>query len=597
MSVCEKLVIADAFVVSNILKPQERRPMMMYKIDDFSDFLNEVSSNSTLAKTLEGFSKLYREADNRGYRILPDKFGGFGLFNVTGKLLKPKCEPLEDIVGIIEEIPDSLKEKLSPLSIMKSSFTEKELVLLGVTRFVNHSCYPNTRFFQGYSCNYLPYKALRLQVIRSIKPGEEITVDYGDSFFGSFGECKCDYCAEKHSSRIEPDASNQEGKFFASCENRSEFEGPSSDNSPEGTHVSSPTEKQSKIGTPLLFSHLTENETSSDDSDVGNALAESVGTFSEKDTVGEISVNSKAIYRKRRLGRQHKGSVKVHRSSKTDPVEVIDGFIEQTASFSGQIDDEQPFLSDYDPVPISDQVISSSVAARGYSFFTTDDQSETSSERSPDRMPLVSSSSFPQLNFPENILCGNSNVTVHNALISLLTLVAKHGGSDELLYDLIKREQFIHPNSGFPTPFSVKTLIPELSNNYTKSHTCYDNGELICLHFFEHLRSVVEKNHEHILRYSSTREQYKDLNLEPVLEGDCMRLRLIVNTDGAIVRDSANESAYPVWVALADLPPILRSKYENIVFCSVWYGSGDLPWDDIFKSYQQEISRKFTVNA
>ena len=233
-----------------------------------------------------------------------------------------------------------------------------------------------------------------------------------------------------------------------------------------------------------MFSHLTENETSSDDSDVGNALAVSVGIFSEKDTVGEISVNSKAIYRKRRLGRQHKGSVKVHRSSKTDPVEVIDGFIEHTASFSGQIDDEQPFLSDYDPVPISDQVISSSVAARGYSFFTTDDQSETSSERSPDRTPLVSSSSFPQLNFPENILCGNSNVTVHNALISLLTLVAKHGGSDELLYDLIKREQFIHPNSGFPTPFSVKTLIPELSNNYTKSHTCYDNGELICLHFF-----------------------------------------------------------------------------------------------------------------
>ena len=52
-----------------------------------------------------------------------------------------------------------------------------------------------------------------------------------------------------------------------------------------------------------------------------------------------------------------------------------------------------------------------------------------------------------------------------------------------------------------------------------------------------------------------------------------------------------------MWVALVDLPPILRSKYENIVLCSVWYGSGDLPWDDIFKSYQQEISRKFTVNA
>ena len=89
-----------------------------------------------------------------------------------------------------------LREKLTPLTIMKSSSTSREVVLLGVARFVNHSCMPNTRYFQGYSCDYLRYRTIRFQVIRSIHPDEEITVDYGDSFFGSIDECKCEVCRD-----------------------------------------------------------------------------------------------------------------------------------------------------------------------------------------------------------------------------------------------------------------------------------------------------------------------------------------------------------------------------------------------------------------
>ena len=87
---------------------------------------------------------------------------------------------------------------------MKRCFNEKEVVLLGVTRFVNHSCLANTRFFRGYSCNYLRYRTLRLQVIRTIKQNKEITVNYGDSFFGDFGECKCDVCKQKQLGEPQP---------------------------------------------------------------------------------------------------------------------------------------------------------------------------------------------------------------------------------------------------------------------------------------------------------------------------------------------------------------------------------------------------------
>ena len=73
---------------------------------------------------------------------------------------------------------------------MKSSSSDKDVVLL-----VNHSCLANTRFFQGYSCQYLKNRTLRLQVTRTIYPDEEITADYGYSFFSSVVECKCDVCS------------------------------------------------------------------------------------------------------------------------------------------------------------------------------------------------------------------------------------------------------------------------------------------------------------------------------------------------------------------------------------------------------------------
>ena len=176
-----------------------------------------------------------------------------------------------------------------------------------------------------------------------------------------------------------------------------------------------------------------------------------------------------------------------------------------------------------------------------------------------------------------------------------MSIISKHGCSDELLYDLMKREQLIHQNSNIPTPFAVKKLIPEISNSHTKSHVFYDNGELICLNFFTQLKSIVDRNLEHILKYSLDRQEREDLKLEPLIKEKFLRIRLLMNTDGAVVLESATESAYPVWLALADLPPILRSKFENIVLCSLWYGKGHLPWDSIFDEYEAQLKNTFTL--
>ena len=115
MTKCEDLIKLDAFVSSNLLQVFTLKSMMMLPEDTSSSIVAKVSSNQNLSKTLEGFSMVCRTADSKGFKIEPDKFGGFGFFNKTGRVLKPRLEPIHEIVGIIEDIPTNLREKIDTL--------------------------------------------------------------------------------------------------------------------------------------------------------------------------------------------------------------------------------------------------------------------------------------------------------------------------------------------------------------------------------------------------------------------------------------------------------------------------------------------------
>jgi len=62
-----------------------------------------------------------------------------------------------------------------------------------IARYINHSCRPNaeTDIVRG---------VIKITAIRSIKPGDEITYDYGKAYFKAFIEpagCKCAACVKK----------------------------------------------------------------------------------------------------------------------------------------------------------------------------------------------------------------------------------------------------------------------------------------------------------------------------------------------------------------------------------------------------------------
>jgi uncharacterized protein len=63
-----------------------------------------------------------------------------------------------------------------------------------VARYINHSCRPNADPY------ILPTHQIKIRAIKNIKPGAEITYDYGEDHFDAYIKkhgCRCDKCRGK----------------------------------------------------------------------------------------------------------------------------------------------------------------------------------------------------------------------------------------------------------------------------------------------------------------------------------------------------------------------------------------------------------------
>ena len=69
-----------------------------------------------------------------------------------------------------------------------------------------------------------------------------------------------------------------------------------------------------------------------------------------------------------------------------------------------------------------------------------------------------------------------------------------------------------------------------------------------------------------------------------------LNIRLIINTDGALVCNSPPYSAWPVFTAIADLPPRKRQMFKNITLASLYVGTAHPNFDYVWSSIQTELS-------
>jgi len=101
---------------------------------------------------------------------------------------------IHGLVGSSVAVPRSDLEMLQALeldfSVAVSQRVSTPSILLGIARFLNHDCNPNAQLVRVTRQSWI------VKATRSIAVGEEITVDYGNHYFGIDNhECACASCS------------------------------------------------------------------------------------------------------------------------------------------------------------------------------------------------------------------------------------------------------------------------------------------------------------------------------------------------------------------------------------------------------------------
>lgn len=104
-------------------------------------------------------------------------------------------EPIKYLTGIQVEMTEREEKELSSrtdFSIVLSSRRKRPSLFLGPARFANHDCNSNARL------NTTGPHGIHIVARRDIEPGEEITVTYGEDYFGEDNcECLCGTCEKE----------------------------------------------------------------------------------------------------------------------------------------------------------------------------------------------------------------------------------------------------------------------------------------------------------------------------------------------------------------------------------------------------------------
>ncbi|KAF2844850.1 histone-lysine N-methyltransferase SET9 [Plenodomus tracheiphilus IPT5] len=95
-------------------------------------------------------------------------------------------------VAMTEEQEKTLELQRKDFSLVYSSRKKTRSLFLGPARFANHDCDPNAKLAtKGYD-------GMQIVAVKPIDEGEEITVSYGDDYFGDDNEeCLCHTCEER----------------------------------------------------------------------------------------------------------------------------------------------------------------------------------------------------------------------------------------------------------------------------------------------------------------------------------------------------------------------------------------------------------------
>ena len=214
--------------------------------------------------------------------------------------------------------------------------------------------------------------------------------------------------------------------------------------------------------------------------------------------------------------------------------------------------------------------------------------------------PVTDSSSDEDLPTENNReLFHGCSISEDNFLRLFCTISAKHCASDEHNRDLLRLfRQVLPEGNNCPGLKKLKNESRKLLEENTRSPFQSKDGEILSFFFVEELLSIVDKNFSSLINYSKSRVSdatLADMKVPPFYEEEkpgVLSISLLISLDGVSFVKSASHSLWPLWTAIVDLPPELRYSFENIVLCSLWFGTGKPSWEDVFSCFSKEINRK-----
>ena len=502
---CFAIAQADAHVTKSMIQNSSREVQPMIEMWSHKEYEDCLKKNLMLIQFDTLLRCCYVDAQVAKFSFKPDDYGGYGLFYCGTEPLKPSSSIskrfLPSVVGYIEKIPNDVVCNFAEISIFqKTDICKFDRIMVGATRFANHSCRPN--------CKYAVFddgkrKAIKLEIISEIIPGDEITVFYSsEHFFGDGNHnCQCPHTV---------------------------LHSVASDVPPVSKRIVLPR-------TRLVYP--------------------------EKRKRLFVSIKSKEKFRRTEELRNFSDSSS---SSETRNEESRDSL---------SLDNEVGSPQTASPV---NQFVSSPQGGADSPDFDVSTLASTGNVTDDDK------TSDSDVSNAEPLFFGAS---VNNFLLCAHEIIANHGTPDNEANEWFNLIRKTFPEKNIPSYKSVKRAHGiTTAEEKLRSKPCA-NGKLWRLKFIEELQNVVQNNIKCIEKYSISKQIGKDLRL-PTTFNEAKReinVCLIMNSDGVKVVNSNKQSLWPVWLAVANLPPIKRCMFRNIVLARLWFGSGKPAWDVVFE--------------
>ena len=180
------LAQCDGQIVRQLVEYGERAAETVVPLMSSEQYEKFLQNSEDARKVHKVLDQAYKDLGAE-FKIVHDLYGGYCLKYVGDKVIQKGFVFRDAPMGLLARVgPNQTK-----LSVVTKTSGGGEFLMLGTIRFVNSDCEPNCEYDLSSSDNIV-----KLRVKRKIKKNDELTVNYGQQFFGRF-VCQCPTCETK----------------------------------------------------------------------------------------------------------------------------------------------------------------------------------------------------------------------------------------------------------------------------------------------------------------------------------------------------------------------------------------------------------------